>query len=108
MRAFGAQLLTAAIAAIVGGIVALFAFTGGWFWSSLSDRLWYQLASNVVERLQFEVSASPAVKNHVDWRCPADTQLVSATCTGANPDAQVAVGPRYQPDRSFSCDRYTT
>jgi len=106
MRSLFAQLLTALVAAIIGGAVSVFALTGEWFWSSFSEKFWYQLSSNVIGRMDFLVSASPALEQHVDWKCPPDMQLVSASCTGANPTPQVAVGPTYHPDRSFSCDRY--
>src|SRR4051812_38857554 len=99
MGSFSAQLVTAVVAAIIGGVVSILSLTGGWFYSSMTDRLGYQIAENVASRLQFEVSLSSPARNHVDWRCPEGSELVSAVCNGSNPDAQVAVGPRYKPDR---------
>lgn len=96
----------AIVAAIIGGAVTVLTLTSSWFWSSLSDKFWYELSSNVIGRMEFQISASPATKQHVDWRCPEGTQLVSASCTATDPDLQVAIGPTYHADRSFSCDRY--
>jgi len=55
-----------------------------------------------------EIHNSNEAINHVDFRCPNDTELISAVCNAKNPYPQVAVGPRYNADRSFSCDKYTS
>jgi hypothetical protein len=105
VRAFFAQLITAVIAAIIGAVIAISTLTGQWFWTSFSEKFWYDLSSNVIGHMDFAVSASPAKDQHVEWKCPEGTQLVSASCTETRPNPDVAVGPTYNPDRSFSCDR---
>ena len=93
--------------AVFGGIISLAGLSLLWFYSTISDDITYRVASTVIGRLDFQVFQSTAKDNRVEFDCPKDYQLVSANCIGNGIDnAQVAVGPIYNQNRSFACNKY--
>lgn len=107
MKALFQQIGIGLFSAIVGGIVSLIIVVNGWVWSGLFDKVKFELATLVIEQLDYFPQQSEEKIQHVDFSCPTGSKIVTAACSehDSNNFLQVAI-TTFKRDGSVSCDRY--